>query len=152
MPRTGKRFQRHYDHRLRELVFRTGDATVATDLGVPRSTAAGWVRGELGPVVRLDVLDRSSVELQAEIVKLRRRVETLRVVVRLLVLLQRIADNGIERTRIFDPASRAKILRAAERAERTLPRRAVLKILGQLGDLNAVSARPIRTLMSTPLG
>ncbi len=31
------------DHRLRNLVHRTGDVTVATDLGVPRSTAE-WVQ------------------------------------------------------------------------------------------------------------
>jgi transposase InsO family protein len=130
MPRTGKRRQRHYDHRLRELVFRTGDATVATDLGVPRSTAAGWVRGDLGPVVSFDLLDRSSVDLQAEIVKLRRRVETLRALVCLLVRLQRITSARVERTRISDASSRTKLLRAAERAEHALPKRAVLKILG----------------------
>lgn len=130
MPRTEKRFQRHYDHRLRELVYRTGDVTVATDLGIPRSTAAGWVCGDLGPVVGLDVLDRSTVELQVEIVKLRRRVETLRAVVRLLVRVQRVAGGRAERTRISDVSSRTKLLRAAERAEHVLPRRAVLKILG----------------------
>ena len=31
--------QQRYDHRLRELVRRTGDLTIATDRGVPRSTA-----------------------------------------------------------------------------------------------------------------
>jgi hypothetical protein len=42
MPTMG-RPQRRYDHRLRHLVQRTGDVPVATDLGVPRSTARGWV-------------------------------------------------------------------------------------------------------------
>jgi hypothetical protein len=37
MTRSGS--QRRYDHRLRDLVQRTGDLTIATDLGVPRSTA-----------------------------------------------------------------------------------------------------------------
>jgi hypothetical protein len=37
------RSQQRYDHRLRNLVERTGDVTVATDLGVPRSTARGWL-------------------------------------------------------------------------------------------------------------
>ena len=31
--------QQRYDHRLRHLIQRTGDVTIATDLGVPRSTA-----------------------------------------------------------------------------------------------------------------
>jgi len=81
-------------------------------------------------VVSLEVLDRSSVHLQAEIVKLRRRVETLRAVVCLLVSVQRVAGARVERTRISNPASRTRLLHAAERAEHTLPRRAVLKILG----------------------
>ena len=42
MPTTARPQQR-YDHRLRHLVQRTGDVTVATDLGVPRSTARGWL-------------------------------------------------------------------------------------------------------------
>src|SRR5437870_11614156 len=53
MPTTARPQQR-YDHRLRNLVQRTGDVTIATDLGVPRSTAP-WVarpgtegRGEPG--------------------------------------------------------------------------------------------------------
>jgi len=37
--------QQRYDHRLRDLVHRTGDVTIATDLGVPRSTARGWLGG-----------------------------------------------------------------------------------------------------------
>lgn len=36
-----RRPQQRYDHRLRNLVQRTGDVTVATGLGVPRSTRAG---------------------------------------------------------------------------------------------------------------
>jgi len=49
MPSTARPQQR-YDHRLRNLVQRTGDVTVATDLGVPRSTARGWL-GITPPVV-----------------------------------------------------------------------------------------------------
>jgi len=37
------RSQQRYDHRLRHVVQRTGDVTVATALGVPRSTARGWL-------------------------------------------------------------------------------------------------------------
>jgi hypothetical protein len=40
---TSARPQQGYDHRLRNLVHRTGDVTVATNLGVPRSTARGWL-------------------------------------------------------------------------------------------------------------
>jgi hypothetical protein len=40
---TTPRPQQRYDHRLRSLVQRTGDVSVATHLGVPRSTARGWL-------------------------------------------------------------------------------------------------------------
>ena len=43
-PVTTARPQHRYDHRFRELVQRTGDLTIATDRGVPRSTARGWLR------------------------------------------------------------------------------------------------------------
>ena len=40
---TTSRPQQTLDHRLRDLVQRTGDLTIATDLGVPRSAAHGWL-------------------------------------------------------------------------------------------------------------
>src|SRR6266852_1541183 len=56
MPTTA-RLQQRYDHRLRRLVHRTGDVTLATDLGVPRSTARGWLAAAPKVVVSLDVTD-----------------------------------------------------------------------------------------------
>ena len=47
--------QQRYDHRLRNLVHRTGDLTIATDLGVPRGTARGWLIRAPEVVVSLDV-------------------------------------------------------------------------------------------------
>jgi len=76
MPTTA-RSQQRYDHRLRNLVQHTGDVTVATDLGVPRSTARAWLRATPTAVVGLDVLDLTEPELRREILKLRRRVQKL---------------------------------------------------------------------------
>ena len=50
-----------YDHRLRELVQRTGDLTIATDLGVPRSTTRGWLRTAPTVVVSLVLIETSQV-------------------------------------------------------------------------------------------
>src|SRR6516225_2996056 len=72
---TTGRLQQRYDHRLRDLIHRTGDVTVATDLGVPRSTARGWLRATPTVVVGLDVLDLTEPALRQEILKLRRRVK-----------------------------------------------------------------------------
>jgi hypothetical protein len=72
---TAARLQQRYDHRLRNLVQRTGDVTVATDLGVPRSTARGWLGTTPTVVIGLDVVDLTEPELRREILKLRRRVQ-----------------------------------------------------------------------------
>jgi hypothetical protein len=52
---TTSRPQQRYDHRLRDLVQRTGDLTITTDLGVPRSTARGWLRAAPTMMVSLEV-------------------------------------------------------------------------------------------------
>ena len=67
------RSKRTYDHRVRALVLTVGDPGVVADLGVPRSTALGWLRGEYRPVVTADVLNMDVVRLQAEVLKLRKR-------------------------------------------------------------------------------
>ena len=72
------RSQQRYDHRLRNLVQRTGDVTVATNLGVPGSTARGWLVETPTVVVCLDVTELTEPELRLEVLKLRRRVQTLR--------------------------------------------------------------------------
>ena len=51
---TTARPQQRYDHRLRELVQRTGNLSIAADLGVPRSTARGWLRTAPSVVVGLE--------------------------------------------------------------------------------------------------
>ena len=77
------RSQQRYDHRLRNLVQRTGDVTVATDLGVPRSTARGWLAETPTVVVCLDVTELTEPELRQEVLKLRRRVRKLTALLRL---------------------------------------------------------------------
>jgi hypothetical protein len=59
--------QQRYDHWLRDLVQRTKDATIATNLGVPRSTARGWLREAPKIVVCLDVTDLKASELRQEV-------------------------------------------------------------------------------------
>jgi hypothetical protein len=73
---TPSRPQRRCDHRLRDLVQRTGDLTIATDLGGPRSTARGWLGAAPTVVVSLERADLTESELRQEILKLRRRAQT----------------------------------------------------------------------------
>jgi hypothetical protein len=70
---TASRQQQRYDHRLRDLVQRTGDLTIATDLGVPRSTARGWLGAAPTVVVSLELRNLTEPELRLEILTTRRR-------------------------------------------------------------------------------
>ena len=89
---TTSRPQRRYDHRLRELVQRTGNLTIATDLGVPRSRARVWLRAAPTVVVSLDWADLPEPELRQEILKLQRRVRKLTALLRLALALARSRD------------------------------------------------------------
>ena len=86
---TSRRPQQRYDHRLRDLVHSTGDVTIATDLGVPRSTARGWLRKAPRLAVSMDVTNLKTLELQQEILELRRRMKKLTALLRLALALVR---------------------------------------------------------------
>jgi hypothetical protein len=115
MTTTGRR-QRRYDHRLRDLVHRTGDVTIATNLGVPRSTARGWLRKTPTVAVSLDVTNRIASELQQEILELRRRVKKLTALLRLALALLRTSKFTLAHGRLPDERSKVRILRAVDRA------------------------------------
>ena len=74
--------------------------TIATNLGVPRSTARSW-RGQTPKiVVSLDVLDLSASELQREILQLRRRVRKLTALLRLALALLRCSGFTLAHERV----------------------------------------------------
>ena len=128
MPTTARPQQR-YDHRLRNLVQRTGDVTIATDLGVPRSTARGWLGKAPKVVVSLDVTDLTAPELQQEILKLRRRVKKLTALLRLALALLRSSGFTLTHERLPDGRAKIRILRAVDRAREFVPLRALLRFL-----------------------
>jgi putative transposase len=121
--------QQRYDHRLRELVQRTGDVTVATDLGVPRSTAHGWLGAVPTVVVSLEVADLTEPELRQEVLKLRRRVRKLTALLRLALALLRTSGFCLTGVRLPDGRAKRRILRAVDRAREYLPLQAVLRFL-----------------------
>jgi transposase InsO family protein len=127
---TTLRPQQRYDHRLRALVHRTGDVTIATDLGVPRSTARGWLGAAPPVVVSLDVAALTEPELRQEILKLRRRVQKLAALLRLALALLQASGFTLSRERLPDGRAKLRILRAVGRAHECLPLRALLQFLG----------------------
>ena len=121
--------QQRYDHRLRDLVRRTGDVTLATDLGVPRSTARGWLHRGPTVVVSLDGTHRTELDLHQEIRQLRRRVQKLTALLRLVLTLLRASRFTLSRERLPDGHDKRRILSAVDRARACIPLRALLRFL-----------------------
>ena len=128
-PMTTARPQQRYDHRLRELVHRTGDLTIATDLGVPPSTARGWLGTAPTVVVSLEVADLTELELRQEVLTLRRRAQKLAALLRLALLLLRVSGFTLSGERLLDGRDKLRILRAIDQARACIPLRALLRLL-----------------------
>src|SRR5215469_17475644 len=128
MPTIG-RSQQRYDHRLRNLVQRTGDVTVAMELGVPRSTARGWLGETPRVIVCLDVTELTDPELRQEVLKLRRRVRKLTALLRLALALLQASGFRLTVARLPEGRDKLRILRAVDRAREHVPLRALLRFL-----------------------
>ena len=128
-PMTTARPQQRYDYRLRELVQHTGDLTIATDLGVPRSTARGWLRTAPTVVVSLDIADLTELELRREVLKLRRRIHKLAALLRLALILLRVSGFTLSGERLPDGRDKLRMLRAIDQARACIPLRALLQLL-----------------------
>jgi putative transposase len=126
---TTSRRQQRYDHRLRDLVRRTGDVTLATALGVPRSTARGWSRAAPTVVMSLEVADLTEPELRQEILRLRRRVQKLAALLRLALALLQTSGFRRSEARLPDGEDKLRMLRAVDQARACIPLRAVLRFL-----------------------
>ena len=100
MPSTN-RTQQRYDHRLRDLVRSTRDIEHATRRGVPRSTARGWLTSSQANVVTVDVVDMDVRRLQQEVLALRKRVELLLAMLRLVVVLLKVSGFSLANTRMM---------------------------------------------------
>lgn len=125
-----KRQQQRYDHRLRELVRQSGDPAMVAPLGVPRSTAIGWLKGDDQPVITDRILETESYQLQAEVLTLRARIQKLSAIIRLLLVLIRVLGIGLDKTRLPEGAAKARLLRAIDRARESLPLKGALKVIG----------------------
>jgi hypothetical protein len=116
-------------HRLRDLVQRTRDATIATNLRVPRSTARGWLRKAPTVVVSLDVIVLKESELRQEVLELRRRVKEFTALLRLAVAVLRSSGFTLTHERLPDGGAKTRVLRAVDRAREFVPWRTLLRSL-----------------------
>ena len=123
------RMLRSYDHRLRDLVRSAGDIGHATRRGVPRSTARGWLTAARAEVFTLDAVEMDILSLQQEVLALRKRVERLVALFRLVVVLLKVSRFSLACARLPDEATKVSLLRAIDRSRSVLPLRAVLRLL-----------------------
>jgi hypothetical protein len=120
---------RRYDHRLRDLVRSTRDTEYATQHGVPRSTARGWLTSARAAVVSAEVVDMDTSALQKEVLRLQKRVAILRAFLRLLVVLLRVSGFSLNKTRLPEGDRKQMLLRAIDRSCSVLSLRSVLRVL-----------------------
>jgi putative transposase len=96
---------------------------------VPRSTARGWLGDRQTVVVSLDVAKLKALELQQEVLELRRRVKKLTALLRLALALLRTSGFTLTRERLPDGRDKTQILRAVDGAHEFVPVRALLRFL-----------------------
>ena len=126
---TATRTQRRYDHRLRNLVRTTRDIGCALQRGVPRSTARGWLREPDAPVVTIDAIDMDATQLQREVSHLRRRVQKLTALLRVLLVVFRMSGYTLSQARVPDGGNKRSLLHAIKRSRAALPLRSVLRVV-----------------------
>ena len=123
------RTQNKYDHRLRELVRSTGDIDHAIQLGVPRSTARGWLTSTGSDVVTLDVVGMDTLRLQQEVLRQQRRGDRLAALLRVVIVVLKLSGISLSNIRIPEGTAKILLLRAIERSCRILPLRVVLCVV-----------------------
>ena len=124
------RTHRRYDHRFREFVRETRDIDLAVQHGVPRSTVYGWLNKSPDDVITLDALDLDAIQLQHEVVALRRRNAKLIALLRLIVTVLKVTGFSLSRVRIPEESAKRQLLRAIEQSREHFILRTVLQLIG----------------------
>lgn len=124
------RDRRTYDHRLRELVWRTQNTAGVAHLSIPHSTLDDWQRTPPTPVVTMDNFDREANELRAEVLLLRRLVNKLLILLRLLAALIKSLGVRLDGQRLPEGKDKARVLHALKRSRTILPFRIALRAIG----------------------
>ncbi|MCG3133002.1 MAG: hypothetical protein HMLKMBBP_00088 [Planctomycetes bacterium] len=125
-----RRARKSYDPRLVTLVRDSGDAALAMRLGVPRTTAAGWLRRAPSSIVTAPDLVATNTALLARVAHLEKRVRRMAAFLRILLVILRIVQPDLRRLRIPRAEDKARLLRAVERSRDVLGLRRVLRITG----------------------
>jgi hypothetical protein len=102
---------------------------VATIGGVPRSTARGWLTDPGAEVVTIDIVNMDVIPLQQEVLQLRRRVQKLTALLRVLLAVIKISGYSLSQARLPDGKDKNSLLRAIDRGRSILPLRSILRVI-----------------------
>jgi hypothetical protein len=122
------RSRRSYDHRIREIVWETGNPPICQCLRIPRSTTASWLSRGHRSVVSLD-WQHDIASVFAENQKLKRRTERQIAIIRLLVVLLKLSGFRLDEQRLPDGTAKSKVLRAVDRSKDSLPLTSALRLV-----------------------
>ena len=121
--------QQRYDHRLKELVQKTQDIECAVRQGASRSTARGWLTNSGSEVVTIDIVNMDEIQLQQEVLQLRRRVQKLTALLRVLLAVRKISLYSRSQVRLPDGKDKESMQRAIDRGRSILPLRSILRVI-----------------------
>ena len=103
---------------------------MALELGIPRSTAIGWLGDSPRQVVSLDLLSLDEQELQHEVLVLRRRIRKLHCLLRLLLTMLHLSEVSLANERVPEGKAKATLLVRLIAPASFFPLRNVLRVLG----------------------
>lgn len=124
------RLQRTYDHRLVRLVQETGDITVATGVGVPRSTAAGWRRRAQRVVTSTPTCEATEQDLRNRLARVEGRLRRCTALLRVLLAVVRIVQPDLTRLRVPLGSDKTRLLRAVDRSRGVVRLPRLLRLVG----------------------
>jgi len=75
-----RRQQKAYDHRLREFVYQQQSIDFALSRGIPRSTAAGWLKYQQR-VISIKAHDVTIEQLEAMVISQAKRIQRLKAII-----------------------------------------------------------------------
>jgi hypothetical protein len=111
-------------------VCESGNLRLATKIGVPKATAAGWRRRGCREVLTLDSRDKETAELRRKVHRLEARADALLAIVRLLLVLVRLRGARLDGERLPEGAAKEQVLNSIKRATSVLKLDTALRVVG----------------------
>lgn len=127
---SSQRRQQLYDHRLVQLVQRTGAITHALACGVPASTARGWLAREPLEVVTRPAFDLPEDALRVRLALLESRMARLSALLRITLAIVSVLRPDFTRLRVPDGRDKRRLLRAIQRGRAVSNLARMLRAIG----------------------